>query len=138
MKEAIALAGAGYDVSVVYNFWSHWAEEADESIFKINSNIKWIKAGSHPVKSKTAYWCTRIRYKCYRILADLFSNNLMLQVQAATQFYPELNEKICSIKADLYIAHNVGALAAAANAAKKNNAKYKSALMLQIFSFNSG
>ncbi len=48
----------------------------------------------------------------------------MLQVQAATQFYPELKKSACDIKADLYIAHNLGALTAAAMAAQKNNARY--------------
>lgn len=124
VKEATVLAAEGYKVSVVYNFWSMWAEEADESILKANRNINWIKAGSHPVHSKLVYWYTRLRYKCYRILSGLFSNNVPLQAQAATQFYSELKKKACGIKAGLYIAHNVGALAAAAAAAKKNNTAY--------------
>lgn len=124
VKEATALAAEGYDVSVVYNFWNYWADEADKNILKANSSIKWVKTGSHPIRNKTAYWYTRIRYKCYRIMAGSFSNNLMLQVQAATQFYPELKKSACDIKADLYIAHNLGALAAAAKAAQKNNARY--------------
>lgn len=124
VKEATALAAEGYNVSVVYNFWSLWAEDADEIILKKNTAINWIKAGGHPVHSKIFYWYTRIRYKCYRVLAGLFSNNLFLQVQAATQFYSELKKITCGIKADLYIAHNLGALAAAAEAAKINNSKY--------------
>jgi glycosyltransferase involved in cell wall biosynthesis len=124
VKEAIALAGAGYDVSVVYNFWSNWAEDADKSILQANRNVSWIKVSSHPVTHRIAYWYTKIRYKCYRMLAGIVPGYTALQVQAATQFYPELKKKCCSIKADLYIAHNLGALAAAAVAAKQNNASY--------------
>lgn len=124
VKEATALAARGYEVSVVYNFWSMWADKADDSILKQNSNISWVKAGSHPVHSRFVYWYTRVRYKLCRVLAGLFLNNVPLQAQAATQFYPELKKKAGNIKAGLYIAHNIGALAAAAAAAKKNNGLY--------------
>lgn len=124
VKEAMALAGDGYKVTVLYNFWSSWAEEADKIIVQSNSAINWIKVGSDPVKSKITYLYTRVRHKCYRLLAGFFSNSLMLQVQAATQFYPELKSACANIKASLYIAHNVGALAVAAAAAKKHNSQY--------------
>lgn len=124
VKEAIGLVDADYRVTVIYNFWGYWAEEADKLIIEANSKINWIKAGDGPQKSKLTYWYTRVRYKAYRILAALFSKNLKLLTRASTQFYFELNKSASLVKGDLYIAHNLGALAIAANAAKKNNSKY--------------
>lgn len=124
VKEAITLSEAGYTVFVVYNFWSLWAETADKKIINSSNKINWIKAGYNPVFSKFRYWFTRLRFKLYKILASVFINNLQIQEQATTQFYPELKKKACSIKAALYIAHNIGALPVAVEAAKKNNAVY--------------
>ncbi len=45
VKEATALAANGYDVSVVYNFWNMWADEADISILKANNQYQVGKNG---------------------------------------------------------------------------------------------
>ncbi|MES2848588.1 MAG: hypothetical protein V4685_06005 [Bacteroidota bacterium] len=124
VKEAIALANSGYAVSVVYNYWSAWADEADINILKTYSLITWIKAGSNPSLNSLAYWYTRIRHKCYRTIGGIFKKNVTLQALSLSQFYPELKAKACSIAADLYIAHNLGALPVAVAAAKKNNSNY--------------
>lgn len=124
VKEATALYKAGYQVTVVYNYWSSWAEEADRHILDRYPRIGWIKSGSNPATSKYTYWFTRLRHKVYRILADKFPTVLSLQENAGSQFFPELKRKACGIKADLYIAHNAGALPVAAAAAKKNGVKY--------------
>lgn len=124
VKEANALYHAGYDVTVIYNFWSIWAEKADESIFKKLPGVKWKRVGGHPVKSKAAYWKSRLSHKLYKVLADKFRGTLHFQVKASSLFYPELKSAACSNKADLYIAHNLSALPAAVAAAKKNNSKY--------------
>lgn len=124
VKEAAALSIAGYHVSVVYNFWSMWADEADVVIIKKYKAVNWVKAGSHPVDSKFFYWYSRIRHKCYRKLAGLFKKSRSFQVLAAAQFSQELKQKAVKIKADFYIAHNLGALPIAAFVAKKNNVRY--------------
>jgi len=58
------------------------------------------------------------------MLADRFPSVLSFQENAGSQFFPELKRKACGIKADLYIAHNVGALPVAAAAAKRYGVKY--------------
>jgi hypothetical protein len=123
-KEAVALAKSGYAVSVVYNYWSAWADEADISILKASNSITWIKTGYNPIQNSLAYWYTRIRHKCYRTIARMFKKNVTIQALSLSQFYPELKAKACGIAADLYIAHNLGALPVAAVAAKKNNSRY--------------
>lgn len=124
VKEAMTLNENGYEVTVVYNYWSSWADQADLLIFNNIKGINWIKAGSHPLFSRYIYWFTRLRFKFFKSLAAIFTRIHWAQVNAATQFFPELKKMAAGIKADLYIAHNVGALAAAAIAAKKNNAVY--------------
>jgi glycosyltransferase involved in cell wall biosynthesis len=124
VKEAVALYGAGYSVTVIYNFWSVWAEEADKNIFSKFPGINWKRVGGHPVHSKINYWATRLLHKLYKVLADKFPGNLLLQVKASSLFYPALQSAASNIKADLYIAHNLSALPAAACAAKKNASSY--------------
>lgn len=124
VKEATTLAAKGYAVSVVYNHWSRWADTTDKIILEANPGIEWIKTGSNPLQNKVAYWFIRLRHKCYRVLANSFPRKKRLQVLATSQFYPELEKRTCSIKADLYIAHNLGALPAAAKAAAINNSRY--------------
>lgn len=124
VKEAVALAGNGYAVTVVYNYWSDWAAKADQVIFKHTPGINWIMAGPDPAASKYSYWVTRLRFKLFKILGNYLTNNLWVHINAATQFYPELKKKGVGIQADLYIAHNTGALAVAALAAKKNKTKF--------------
>lgn len=125
LKEAIVLYNAGFKVTVVYNFWSNWAQLADEAIFKKYPSINWLNVS--PTVSNFyffKYWYTRVRFKICRILATLFKKCISLQAMASTQFYPELKKKATQLQADLYIGHNIGALPAAANAAKKNKTKY--------------
>ncbi|MBL0358831.1 MAG: hypothetical protein IPP72_19070 [Chitinophagaceae bacterium] len=119
LKEAVCLSEAGYKVSVVYNFWSSWAEKADVSIVRKYPAINWVKAASGPGGSATGYWYTRIRFKIFRILATVLKSNRWLQASATSQFYPELKKNAVRLQAALYIAHNIGALPAAAAAAKK-------------------
>ncbi|MDP9048072.1 MAG: hypothetical protein M3N14_08035, partial [Bacteroidota bacterium] len=47
VKEANILTLAGYDVYVIYSFWTQWAQLADKQIF---SKVQWtpILAGGSP------------------------------------------------------------------------------------------
>ena len=124
VKEAVSLQNAGYDVTVIYNFWSLWADEADKEIIQANSSIHWQRVHGHPVKSKQYYWYTRLRHKLYKILALKFAGNIFFNERAESQFYQELLSATKKVKAALYIAHNLGALPVAAKAAKINLSKY--------------
>lgn len=124
LKEAIALAGAGYEVTFVYCFWAVWALATDKRIIKENLEIKWLNTGGSPVKNKPAYYISRLTHKYFRLLARIFPAIISFERQAASRGFSSLAKISSGIKADLYIAHNLGALPVAALAAKKNKAKY--------------
>ena len=119
VKEYEALKEEGYQVKVLYSFWVKWAEAADKILFEteqIDSN-DFILIGGSPSYQKWKYYYSRIRSKIYKVLSlqrkeyALFRTAFFLENAALQQ------------KADLYIAHNLGAVTAALRAAKKYNAK---------------
>ena len=124
VKEATALINAGYEVTFIYSFWVSWALTFDEEIIKDNPGVKWCRAGETPVSNKFRYYFSRIRHKCFRILNKHFSGNVFISQHSATRYFINLYKLAIDCKADLYIAHTLGALPVAALAAKKNNAKY--------------
>lgn len=124
VKEAISLQNAGYEVTVIYNFWALWADEADKEIIRSNNNIHWQRVHGHPVESKQYYWYTRLRHKLYKILALKFADNIFFNERAESQFYQELVSAAKKVKAGLFIAHNLGALSVAAKSSKINQSKY--------------
>lgn len=124
VKEAIALADAGYKVTFVYNFWAEWALPFDEKIIKENPGITWQMAGGDPFANKKEYYFSRIRHKFFRILNKIFPSNFQFALQAVSRGAAALTKMASCVKADLYIAHNIGALPAAALAAKKHYSKY--------------
>jgi glycosyltransferase involved in cell wall biosynthesis len=114
---------AGYEVTFIYNFWVAWALPFDEKIIKDNPRIKWKMAGCSPF-IKRGFYFSRIVHKCFRSLSKIFPANTFIASQATTRGFSSLAKMVSNKKADLYIAHNVGALPAAALAAKKHQAKY--------------
>lgn len=124
VKEAITLANRGYQITVLYCFWVAWADEADSTLFREHPSINWIRVGGHPVHQKEKYWFTRLRHKFFRIIASLFPGNITWQLMAGTRCFPELRKAAIGLEAKLYVAHNLGALAPAALAAKKNRSRY--------------
>ena len=124
VKEATALAAAGYEVSFIYNFWAEWGLPFDEKIKKDNPAINWIMAGADPINNKVAYNFSRLRHKYYRWLNKLFPKNISFAKQATIRGFSSLSKTASKMEAGLYIAHNLGALPVAAAAAKKYNSKY--------------
>lgn len=124
VKEAIALADAGYRVKVIYNFWVKWADAADKELIKNNPQIEWVRTGGHPEEEKMKYLFTRVRYKFFRILAAAFPGSITILKHALIRAFYELQKETISTKASVYIAHNLGALAAASNAASKNKSVF--------------
>ena len=124
VKEAVALADAGYKVSVLYCYWVNWADIQDERLFEQYPSVNWMRVGGHPLKERRRYWYTRLRSKCYRLLTGIFPGNIYVQQNAYTRCFPELKNAAVNHPAQLYIAHNLGALAPAALAAQKNKSRY--------------
>jgi glycosyltransferase involved in cell wall biosynthesis len=123
VKEATTLSEAGYAVSVIYAPLSAWADKFDADLFKNTPKIEWIKAGYHPVANSVKYKLARARRKFYETLFRYLPKAFNSPIYALVLFAQELEAKACSIKGDVYIGHNLGALPAVVKAAKKFNAK---------------
>ncbi|NII81327.1 MULTISPECIES: glycosyltransferase family 4 protein [unclassified Pedobacter] len=121
VKEADALTSAGYDVTVIYQFWNEWASQYDKNLL---ARKKWkaIMVGGSPRKNRLIFWQTRIIHKIFRTLNKYIATDLFPELSIGRCTY-QLYKKALSVKADIYIAHNLPALPVAFRAAKKINAK---------------
>lgn len=115
-KEAIALANAGYKVTVLYSFWVAWAYKQDIEIIKNNNKVNWIEVGGNPINKKRTYFYSRLCHKFYRILSSWLPL-LVFEVRAEMRTYNAMLRIASQLNADLYVAHNLGALAVAGKAA---------------------
>lgn len=122
VKEADSLFDAGYDVTVVYLYWNDWGTDLDKQLL---SEKKWksIRVGGDPKNEKWIYWLSRIRHKFANIFVSKFGYRFGLPELSIARGSLNLMRKVKGLKADLYIAHNLGALPAATIAAKNNHAK---------------
>lgn len=122
VKEADALVEYGYDVTVLYQYWNKWGTDFDK---KLLPKKKWaaIRIGGDPVHQKSIYLFTKLQFKVGQYLFKMFGPNNVLGELAIGRCTNFLIDKAAKIHADLYIAHNLGALPAAVKAAKKFKAK---------------
>lgn len=123
VKEADALTNAGYDVTVLYAYWNDWGTKLDDQLLK-TKRWKALRVGGDPVQKPFTYFISRIINKLAKSVSQktVLLNYLAELAMARSSGF--LIREAKKHKADLYIAHNLGALAAAAKAAKKQNAKY--------------
>ncbi|TDG35288.1 glycosyltransferase [Pedobacter changchengzhani] len=122
VKEADALVEAGYEVTLIYQYWNDWATIADETLI---ASKKWkaIRVGGTPDTNRFSYWKLRIISKIANILSRKIGLKYHLAELSIGRCAMALSRKACKISSDLYIAHNLAALPAAVNAAKRNKAK---------------
>nr|WP_121270595.1 hypothetical protein [Pedobacter schmidteae] len=121
VKEVQTLQQQGYQVKVICCFYQSWAQEFDKDIIDKNPGL-YIYCGGDPVRYKTRYFFSRLRQK----LGLLFLRHLKLKFFAEigiSRCHPEALSIAKKIKTDLYIAHNLGALPAAAIAARRTGAQ---------------
>ena len=123
VKEALLLSKKGFKVKVIYCLLSPWADEFDKKLFKENPSIIWIATGYHPIKNKVGYWYARLRKKGWQMLGKFIQNKFDSNIKSSVLFYQELLKESLKHKADLYIGHNLGALAVVAKVAKKYKAR---------------
>jgi glycosyltransferase involved in cell wall biosynthesis len=122
VKEADALAEAGYNVVVIGQFWNEWATETDR-ILLANKKWKFIRVAGSPTENKQSYIFSRIVNKLARQLSKTgLLNYYLAELSTNRCFYPLLKRAITE-KGDLYIGHNPGGLAPAVLAAKLNQTK---------------
>jgi glycosyltransferase involved in cell wall biosynthesis len=122
VKEANALQKAGFEVCIVYSYWTEWAWENDKALFE-KADWKAFLAGGSPFEQKLRYFFTRFRSKIVGFIAKNITLKFGIAEIARGRAYVELLKKAKSLKADLYIAHIQAALPIAVKAAKKHNAK---------------
>lgn len=122
VKEAGALAEAGYTVTVLYQYWNQWATEYDKVLLPAK---KWdsIKVGGSPDEKGFTYNLSKIKQKISVIATKTLGFKFGIAERAIGRCTSLLYKEAIKHPADLYIAHNLAALPAAVKAAKKHNAK---------------
>lgn len=124
VKEADALTEAGYGVRIVAcSFWP-WAETADQAFENRSWRVTTIPFGAM-ASSLQGLW-QRLRHRAASDLAKRVGPARLPAAvlrQAAHYVTPELGRAAAAEPADLYIAHNLGALPAAARAACQHGAR---------------
>jgi glycosyltransferase involved in cell wall biosynthesis len=121
VKEADALAGAGYEVSIVASRFIGWADEADREL----DGRDWAvtKVGFGPYAGKVGRVRQGIRRRLFEQLFRLIGPLPWVAEGAFHPVIPGLTRAACAVKADLYIAHNLAALPAAGRAAEVHGAR---------------
>ena len=122
VKEADALSEAGHEVRVVCSHYASWADEFDPELLRERS---WtcVYVGGDLNGSKGEYTWTRLRSALARHLPFAWPWSDTLRRYSLARTVPELERAAKQAKADLYIAHYVGALVAAGNAARDRGAR---------------
>ena len=123
VKEARTLKGAGHRVSIVCGRYLDSGIEADLSLAQELDPVTAVEFGPH-----AASWATYLRQGLFRKMAT-FALRSGLRTQALLEMaqHPavrDLQRATALIRADLYIAHYVAALPAAAGAAQRHCAAY--------------
>lgn len=117
IKEAITLQQKGFQIIILYQHWSNWAIKSDEKMLA-TYKLKAILIGGNPEVNKTIYWFTRLLFKLSKKIAPFIKYNFGFAELAISRSTWLLIRKAKKLKADLYIAHNLGALPAAVIASK--------------------
>ena len=121
VKEADALVDAGFDVHVVAAYSADWATDADRDLVRSRrwsqTFVDW-RFGSAP----WIFWASRIRHGAARLTAP-WTNAGGTAEAAISRITPELCRAAAKVRADLYIAHNLGALPAAWRASRRHGGR---------------
>jgi len=121
VKEADALVDAGFDVHVVAAFSADWATEADRALA---SSRRWSQTfiDWRLTSAPWTFWTSRLRHTAARLTAPWLGGSSAAEF-AVSRIAPELARAAAKVHADLYIAHNLGALPAAWRASRRHGAR---------------
>ena len=118
VKEADALAEAGFHVHVVGAHWVDWATDADTELLARRrwtmSFVDWRRA-----VNPALWWKSRLRQHAALATCRLTGPVRYVDELALTRLAPELAREARRQQADLFIAHNLGALPVALDAAAR-------------------
>lgn len=125
VKEAISLRSEGYRVHLVFTQYASSLLKEDSRILKMNPTITFdcLDWTDITFKSKFKRISSGIYQKLCSKINQRLSSILFQRIMVNRNFNWQLNKAIHA-KADLYIAHNVGALAVAAEAAAVTSALF--------------
>jgi hypothetical protein len=119
VKEADALTAAGFDVRVIGAYWNDWATAFDADLLGSRSwraTVYDWRRSSHPVR----FWKTRVRHWiARRAVTSVPGLEAWCGASAASRIGPEIRRLALATPADLYVAHNLGALPAALAAGRR-------------------
>ncbi len=124
VKEAKALLDAGYELHILCAQYLNELSEFDESIF-----VELNEASIHIINyqnSSAKGWFLRLRSALRLRLAkfNFFKSLHLLSWINLSRMLPEMKSALKHIQADIYIAHTLAALPAAAWASSFHNSKY--------------
>jgi len=118
VKEADALAAAGYAVSIVSSRFISWADEADSEFVRRPWAMRRVAFG--PIAGRMRHVAQSLQRRAGMLAYKLLGCCAEL---AFHPVIPALTRAACAVPADLYIAHNLAALPAAYRAARKRGAR---------------
>lgn len=123
VKEADALATAGYDVVVGYRSNSSWARDRDDPILA-RKPWQWHRFEFGRVAAPFRWFRSAVRQKFAERLVRLGIRDARLDAEAYCRGYSTMLSWAIAQRADLYIAHTQPALAIAAQTAKITGARF--------------
>lgn len=122
VKEADALSAAGYAVRVVACKFLMWADAADAGFEERPWwPVTWVRFGAMAPWARREWG--RVRRRASQSLAAHLGFRPFLAKRAFHYVVPELARAAAAEPAELYIAHNLAALPAAAHAAARHRAR---------------
>jgi glycosyltransferase involved in cell wall biosynthesis len=123
VKEADALLDAGHDITVIAAEFTHWARDADKTF----ATRSWRVARTLRIGPRAALPSRMIQFlrrRIARVMMGLGVRNPAVIRAAWHPIAPDLVSAAKGIEADLYVAHYLAALPAAAIAARTHNALF--------------
>lgn len=123
VKEAFALKTAGYDVHVVCGRYQPVGTANDEQIKLAIGQVTQVPFGPAE-SSRSTYLRQSLKRKAGQAVARFWSEALKVVEAAHHPVTSDLADATRKIRADLYIAHYVAALPAAARAARRHGAVF--------------
>lgn len=123
LKEARALTEAGYKVSIVCGRYSTWAREQDIKVADPNWDISYVAFGPFEAPKPTYLMQSLARRLALSLARAGVDHQSVLEI-AHSPTTRGLIRASKRIRADLYIAHYVAALPAAAATARRHTAPY--------------
>ncbi|HTE02433.1 MAG TPA: glycosyltransferase [Mucilaginibacter sp.] len=118
IKEADTLASKGHEVTVLYAYWNDWGTKFDQELIP-SKKWKAVCVDGDPHKKKITYFFSRLIHKSAKLTNRKTRGKYLAELAIARSGY-YLIKAAKKYPADIYIGHNLGALAATVKAAKVN------------------